>query len=124
MKTEVLHVQAALEQGLTLPFALVQSLSCVTLGKTPENVDTTELLEARFFDAKEEIRIFRRDDALCAVKLEEEPEDCPLEETYSLDNRRFGGSVTVRHTLRGDEDGQMFVSATRLCGWEGEKNHG
>lgn len=119
MRVEKLDMQAALEQGLRLPYALVRALSAVVLGKTPLAVETEELLEARFFSENEEIRLFRRNGGLNAVLLREEPEDSVLEETFRIENSALGRWITVRHLLDFDEDGQAYIKTTRLAGWEG-----
>lgn len=119
MKRENLSVQAALEQGAALPFALLRTWEQVHLGLTPATLpDVTELVEARFFDEQREIRLFRRDRALCAASLTGEPGDRTLEETYELEPS-FGKTLTFCRLLEQDEDGQTFFAATRLSRWEG-----
>jgi hypothetical protein len=120
MKTEKLNVQTALVEGAELPFALLRSLSAVTLGKNDSDIpDLEELLEARFFDEEQEIRIFRQEDQLHAVRLRCESSDRVLRDTYQIKNRQFGSQITVCRSLASDEDGQTYVSTVRLCGWEG-----
>lgn len=119
MKTERMDVNAALERGLVLPFALVRSLSRVALGPTPESVDRLELLEARFFDGREEIRIFRDEAGLQAVRLRSEAGDAALEQDLGLMNPMFGKTLRVRRVLEFDEDGQAYIAQTMLTGWEG-----
>ncbi len=119
MKIETLDVKAAMARGLSLPFALLRSLSQVTLGLTPETVSEAELLEARFFSADEEIRIFCGETGLQAVCLTPEDSDHVLVRKCGLSNPRFGESITLCQHLAFDEDGQAYVSASRLVGWEG-----
>ena len=119
MKTERLTVQEALERGRTLPWAWVRCLSQVTLGPVPSDIDQEELIEARFFSADEEIRMFRAGGQLRAVRLRIEPEDNTLERTYQIENPKFGQTVTVCYTLEADEDGQVSLGTARLTGWEG-----
>ncbi|MCD7886940.1 MAG: hypothetical protein LUG44_04905 [Clostridiales bacterium] len=120
MKIEKLSPSEALERGRALPFALVRCYSSVTLGKTPADVDTDQLLEARFFDATQEVRLFRQAGGLRAVACEQEAGDDFLEERYKLANQdRFGETLTVRYDLSADEDGQTYVASTRLAGWQG-----
>lgn len=114
-----LSVQQALERGAALPWAMVRSLSKVTLGPTPAAVDTDELIEARFFSPEEEIRLFRSEDGLCCACLTAEPDDSAIERLCRIQNPSFGASVTVSCTLLADEDGQMNIAYTRLTGWEG-----
>lgn len=119
MKIEPMEVNSALELGRALPYALVRSLSQVTLGLGPQAVDPVELLEARFFSAGEEIRVFREEDGLRAVRLTPQAEDVVLEERRELANPAFGKAVTVCRTLGFDEDGQAYVAGIRLTDWKG-----
>lgn len=121
MKTETLSVQEALEQGRALPWALVRSFSEVTLGAAPAGIDPEELIEARFFSAGEEIRVFRADGRLRAARLRGEPDDAQITRTYAIGNPRFGKTVTVCCLMEADEDGQTNLTTVRLTGWEGSK---
>lgn len=121
MKTESLTVREALERGIKLPWALIRSLSQVTLGPIPTDVSQEELIEARFFDADEEIRVFHSCGKLQAVRLLGEPGDNTLERTYEIENPKFGKKFTVRYLLEADEDGQTCLATARLTGWEGAK---
>lgn len=120
MKTESLTVQEALERGRALPWALVRCISEVALGPVPTtDIRPEELIEARFFSADEEIRVFRSDGRLRAVRLGGEPEDNVLERIYQIANEeKFGKTITVCYLLEADEDGQMRLGAARLTGWE------
>lgn len=118
MKTESLTVQEALERGHTLPWALVRCISEVALGPAPTEICPEELIEARFFSADEEVRMFRSCGQLKAVRLRGEPEDSILERTYRIENQKFGKTITVCYMLEADEDGQMRLGAARLTGWE------
>lgn len=124
MKLEVMEADRALEQGMALPWALVRSLSQVTLGPAPREVDPAELLEARFFSAGEEIRVFREGDGLRAVRLTPQAGEAVLEEPRKIANPIFGTAVTVCRALAFDEDGQAYVSGERLIGWEGGAAYG
>ena len=121
MKTETLTVQEALDRGRALPWALVRSLSEVTLGRTPAVIDREELIEARFFSPGEEIRVFRANGVWTAARLEGEPEDSRITRTYGIGNPKFGTALTVCYTLEADEDGQTSLAAARLTGWEGSR---
>ena len=120
MKTERLTLQEALERGRALPWSLARSLSSVTLGPTPEGVELEELIEARFFDAREEVRLFRNEAGLQAVRLTQEDGDVTIETVRKLANPKFGRAIMVVQTLDFDGDGQAFVACTRLAGWKGE----
>ena len=114
-----LSVLEAQQLGAALPWALVRSLSQVTLGPVPVAIDADELLEARFFSADEEIRLFRSEGQLLAVHLTAEPNDNTIVQVHRIENKAFGSSLTVSCTLQPDEDGQMNITYTRLTGWEG-----
>lgn len=127
MKRESIPAEIALTEGQKLPYALIHSLSGVTLGRTPERVEKTELLEARFFDASQEIRVFVRDGRLCGARLTHAEGDKELMQTKKLIGGKFSGSVTLCRVLGADEDGQTYFAATRLAGWtdgKGERENG
>ena len=124
MIRERLDVNEALDRGLAFPWAMLRSLSRVTLGPAPTQADADELLEACFFSPDAEIRLWREDGALQAAILSEEPGDRVLEERRSIENPAFGRELTVRRIIAFDEDGQAYIAATRLCGWEGGRDNG
>lgn len=121
MKTETLAAREALERGRALPWAWVRSLSEVTLGAVPAEIGPEELIEARFFSPEEEIRVFRADGELRAVRLRGEPDDNQLTRTYAIEDPRFGRTITVCCLLEADEDGQTGLTTARLTGWEGSE---
>lgn len=99
----------------------IRSLSAVYLGVAEEapKLEENEILEARFFNENGELRMFRGEDGtLCGVELTKESSDRCIEEAYVIDNAQFGSALTVRRILDADEDGQTYVKATCLCGWE------
>lgn len=117
---ETLEVSQALELGMTLPYALIRSLSSVTLGPAPEKIELDELIEARFFDSEQEVRIFQGETGPQAARFWEEAGDAVIKRTYQLANTAlFGQAIAVRQLLDFDEDGQAYVSWTRLAGWKG-----
>ena len=142
---EAWEKSASLSDGTPrFPWAMVQTYSHMTLGrnpltsreKLPEEWETLlqdaqlffpSLLEARFFSNSEELRVFREEDGnsgggreLTAVLTTEEAEDRYLEETTEIANKdQFGDSVTVRRMIGFDDDGQAWISMTRLSGWKG-----
>lgn len=125
MKREKLDVQEALGRGSALPYGWICTLSGVSLGPVPAELHLEELVEARLFGPTEEVRLFRREGALQAAALTEEPEDRVLAETYSIQNKAlFGTELTVHQILDADEDGQCYVAAVRLAGWRGVADHG
>lgn len=120
MRSEPISIQEALERGRKLPYALIRSLSGVTLGPTPENVDLSEVIEARFFHETEEVRLFRDETKLQAVCLTSDESDITIDKRCELANKSvFGKSITVKEILGFDGDGQAYIACTRLTGWEG-----
>lgn len=118
MKRENLTAEQALEQGKKLPFAMVTELSRVVLGRMPIAFDRDELIEARFFDADTEIRVFAADGVCRACKVQREKDDKTIEKAYKTQGENTGSKVDVREYLTFDEDGQAGVCAVCLCGWE------
>lgn len=122
MKYEELTVEQALLRGKELPFVFARCLSKVKFGINTEQLEPEEILEARFFDSSQEIRLFRRQGQLEAVCLTQNPEYDYLEEEYQIANKeRFGESFTISKYLNVDDDGQTIVEAARLTGWKGGK---
>ena len=119
MTFEKLAAEEAVQRGLTLPFALLRSISSVSLGNTPAQIETDELLEARFFSDVQEVRLFRRDGQLQGAVLKQEAAKNYWEKAYRVENPALGSEIVVRYELEADEDGQTYVSAARLAGWKG-----
>ena len=134
-----LSLEAALEQGRKLPYAMISAPESVYLGPAAKWPGFSQdglsglpegLEEARFYDDRREIRIFRGERGLQAVCLQ--GEEC-IYETYRLDPgfvRRMtelwglmpeevGDSLTVARDIAFDEDGQAFVETTRLAAGKG-----
>lgn len=84
MTFEKLAAEEAVQRGLTLPFALLRSISSVSLGNTPTQIETEELLDARFFSDTEEVRLFRRDGLLQGVALKQDADKDYLEKSTEL----------------------------------------
>ena len=124
MKVAAMALQDAMAQGEKLPYLLARSLSKVTLGPAAGNLETADLIEARFFSEIEEIRIFRQDRELHAVSLREEDGELYVDHTYEISNKDFGAQITVRSCLGFDEDGQAYWSGQRLVSWKGEHANG
>lgn len=113
----------ALAEAKALTWAFIKTNDKVTLGPVPaevSNIDLSTLLEARFFDESTEIRLFLGSDGLRAVRLTGEMDDDLLVESYPLAAPEFGKSLKVAKLLQADEDGQINITAQRLCGWKGE----
>ena len=122
MRTEKMEPRAGLELGEQLPFAYIRTLSAVSLGETPELPDLDELIEARFFDREQEIRIFRKNGSWTCCRIAGEPGDELLEKKFRLENReKFGEKLTMLYQLEHDEDGQTLISVGRLADWQKEE---
>lgn len=119
MTFEKLTAEEAFQRGLSLPFALIRSVSSVLLGNTPDQIETDELLEARFFSDTEEVRLFRRNGQLQGAVLRQGTEDGYWERAYRIENPSLGREIVIRYELSADEDGQTYISAARLAGWKG-----
>lgn len=123
MKQKVFKTAAELEQArkesAAFPFVLVRELSRVWLGETEKaEIAWSEATELRFFSEHSELRFFGTAGRLRAVLLEDVAEDTCHDRTFPLaHNGAFGQELTVREYLDYDEDGQLYVKATRLKGW-------
>lgn len=115
-----LSVKEALEIGKAMPYAMFTHLSKVTLGKTPTVVSLDELIEARFFGGNGEIHIFTENGEPKAVHITDEENDSrfpPIDREYTLLSN-FGKKLTVRQYIDFDNEGQAYIKAVRLLGWE------
>lgn len=116
-------VEEARQRGDSLPFVLVRQLSEVKRGRTEDIKDQIvwdEVTEVRFFGDCEEIRIFDAGEGLQAARLADanETEFTCRDQEYQLRHKgHFGKSIVLREYFAYDEDGQLFVEATRLKGW-------
>ena len=119
MILEKLSVEAACRRGGELQWLWLRSLSEVYLGEMRRDIALDELIEVRFFNANEEIRLFRNGGELKACALRPEPGDEVIEKSMPVSNPKFGKSISVCQQLAADDDGQTEVVATRLTGWEG-----
>lgn len=119
MTEDVISVQKAFSKGREMPWTWARFLSRVYLGATPAEIHEAELIEARFFGPDQEIRLFKVGEELKAVRLTVDPNDREIERIFTIDNRMFGRTLTVRYGLEADEDGQMYKKYARLAGWEG-----
>lgn len=125
MKQEPLTGPQALEEGKKLPYALIRQLSRVQLGPVPEQMpELSEILEARFFDGRQEIRLFRQGGEPCGVRLTLEATDRWMDRQETVENPQLGGELSVRYILDFDEDGQCRVETFCLTGWKEGPSHG
>ena len=104
-------------------YALVYEFSRITLNDaTQVKWDLDELSEAYLFNKNEQIHVFRSDDGIRAIYFCEDQEDQPkdygyFDRKYKLDgkfDKNARKALIIRDYLEPDEDGQAFVSYTRL----------
>lgn len=115
---ENIDKSTAKERIKDLRFAVVQSLSEYKMGMARDLIDfdEKECVEARFFSEEEEVRFFRKGDSLESVRSTDDGSCCLDEELVIADRfKAVGNEAVVRNYLEEDEDGQVYVAATRLC---------
>ena len=81
------------------------------------SIDWDELMEGYFFSEKGQIHIYREDDELVAVEINDDIADANiLNRKYYIAGKyeSMGKYVLIREYLLMDEDGQTYVAATRL----------
>lgn len=82
-----------------------------------------DLIEGKFFDENREISVMESEnDKFSVVEFNEENKDF-IEEKQILNKHKspFGGNfdkLVIRHYLEYDNEGQSYVSYTKLCGVE------
>ncbi len=119
MKPKILELEQARKDSAAFPYVLVRELSRVWLGERQRaELNWDEATELRFFNDTSELRFFGGAGRLQAVLLADEAEDKCHDRSFPLaHNGAFGRELTVREYLDFDEDGQLYVKATRLKGW-------
>lgn len=114
---EKMELDTAKEMAGSLKYASIQTVSGYSIGKASgfADINEKETMDARFFSESEEIRFFRKNNCITAVKISDGDAEY-IDENVALGEKfsTVGRFVTVRKYLEADEDGQMFVSATRL----------
>ena len=116
-------VEEAYQKVKDYEYALLYMISSVNLCRTEEleSVDWDECMEARFFSDKEEMHIFECDGQMMAVEVKDSGEKKDtIVKKYPM-NQKFqgvGDKLCVKEYITYDEDGQMQVALTRLCGIE------
>lgn len=81
-----------------------------------EDIDWQELLEARFFNEKQELHIWRTGDSLMGSRLAETGETDAADTEFPV-MKKFcpaGGKMVIRKYIDYDGDGQAFVAHTRI----------
>lgn len=129
MQRESIDVKRALTreywQGEGYQYIWKQELGGVELQMVAEanSLEEEQLLEARIFTKNKELHLFYCEDELRAVVTTEEAEDDPIEEIQLL-MERFGHSITLRHYIDYEQDGQAYIKQTVLCDYVKEEHHG
>ncbi len=123
--TEKLLPEQAKAMTGDYPYVLAHMMSEVVFGHTDEvMINEKELLEARFFSPESELHIFRRDKEWMAVRITDGDDGDWMTRGYLLEKRyaNLGNTLVIKDYLAADEDGQIYVTLSRLCDivWEGE----
>ena len=117
-----IDIQDAYNKVEEYEYALLYMMSEMILSKVEalDKIDWEQCLEARFFSEDKELHIYEDDGEYMAVEIQEEKEADTLIKKYELANRfkGIGKSVCVSEYISYDEDGQAYVSLTRLSGIE------
>lgn len=118
------EIEKAISEN-SFDYCLKYELSKVELGRVDENykLDFSELMEARLFDNKKELRIFKYNGKWRGACVEKEDGDFVKEyERNIASNIMSGAKYVARQYREFDDDGQIVVKATSLCGIEVLKN--
>ena len=108
----------AKSQFAHLKFALIYEISNVILERLENitEINWDECIEAYFFDNDTQIHIFDTEDGLQAVCFRESSDAESIDKEYDLSGRyqNIGKRIKKREYLDYDDDGQVYVSYTRL----------
>ncbi len=102
-------------------YALMHMMSSVYFGKASDiTINWEELLEARFFSENKEMHIFKCGNQWKAVELSDTEDSEVIVKNYEIaaQYKNIGRQIRVKEYLAEDEDGQVYVKYTRLCGVE------
>lgn len=86
-----------------------------------DSIEWDELIEGYIFNDESQLHIYRDDDELVAVIIDDDMEDIHfIDRKYELSKKyqKIGRNVIIREYLSADDDGQSYVVATRLVGIE------
>lgn len=133
-RIKTLSAEEAWKSLENYPYILAYEKSRVVLGRTEEiSISRQDLLEARAFSESGELHLFQCEKEWTAVLTEDIAdggeqagttdkinESKSITRSYLLSNRfrTAGQEITVKDYLSSDEDGQVYVELTRLCGLE------
>lgn len=113
---QALPVEDALRLAQAKPWAYIKNMSSMHLGENPVSLDLTQVLDARFFDGQQEIRLLREEGTLHAYAFTKEADDDCIDST-GTPLPGFGSSFTKHSYIRYDDDGQAYIAAVCLAGW-------
>ena len=118
-RKEMLTGEEAIQRVGFYPYALVYNMSSLYFGKVEEigSLDWEECMEARFFSEQEELHLFHRGEQMVGAVIGDSDDQGVILRSYQLDApwcSSYGKTVLVKEYLEEDEDGQVYVSATRL----------
>ena len=121
-RIENIDIQKAYQSVFEYDYALIYMMSKLILSKTSDlgEIDWDECLEARFFSKEKELHIFEDDGEQRAVEVRDMDEKDSIVKKYQLAKQfsGLGNTLCVKEYLAYDEDGQTYVSLTRLTGIE------
>lgn len=119
---KITDLTEALAKAMEMPWAYIAYYSFLHLGVTPKTVDWKQVLDARFFGPEGELRLFRQDDVLTAVWVDDTPHpgelDTIIDKVVPL-RSSFGKKLHMKQHIVFDEDGQACIYTTRLSKWTG-----
>jgi hypothetical protein len=115
---ENLNKEALIEMGLT--DCIIYNYDSVISDEIKEvDIDYENIIEARFFNEKMEIRVFNDEGVLSGTIFVDENPDYIESEfiLYSRDknSKRYAEKLKVRKYIGYDEDGQAYISYVRPC---------
>ncbi len=98
------------------PWMLVYEISDKKFGLTSsvDAIDWNECVDARFFSEAGEIHCFQSEDGMQAVQISDVGTADVIDRSYYVNGVGKGKVLVVRHYLQYDEDGQAYISMTRL----------
>lgn len=107
----------AWEDGKNYPDALIYCMSSLYVGKTGEFSDKVEeIVEARFFDEKQELHIFWQDEQIKGCQVRDEEGDTIIKKEWDiLEGKKKNSKMYVKQFIEYDEDGQAMITKTCLA---------
>ena len=118
-----IYIEEAKNAIADYKYAYLQMMSEHILDEVSKlaSIEWDELIEGYIFDDEKQLHIYREDDELVAVILDDDVEDAHyFDRRYELAGKynTLGKNVIIREYLLADDDGQSYVAFTRLVGVE------